>query len=277
MFQISVAVLLAFVFLAVLRALFRSYSFYKQFPGLKLYPVFGNFFDVIGTDQSKVFNLMRKCSKTYGTFRFWALGNGQIHTSRAKEAEILLSSSKHTDKSEMYRFLTDFLGTGLLISNGQKWQKRRKILTPAFHFHILQQFQLIFNEESAKTVKMIDGRLWEGAAVIDVSKICCQLTLNIICETAMGVKLDSIGNADDYRKNLYKLIEIIVYRVMRPWLYLNWVFKVLGYQRHVDKCVKKIQGFTKSVIDTRRKMFLGALEESQETGDEAQRENMCVI
>lgn len=254
MFSVG-AIIAVFLIALLLKVLSRDYSFFRDFPGLKVYPILGNFFDVVGSDQTGVYKLMRECSAKYGTYRFWAFGDGQIHTSRAKEAEVLLSSTRHMDKSDMYQFLTDFLGTGLLISNGKKWQKRRKILTPAFHFNILQQFSSIFNEESVKVVDKIKDSMDRGNKVLDVAKISCRFTLNTICETAMGVKLDSIANADEYRSNLYKVIEIIVHRVMRPWLYIDLVFKVLGYQNQVDKCVRKIKGFTESVINTRRKLF----------------------
>lgn len=57
---------------------------------------------------------------------------------------MILSSTRHTDKSMFYHFLEPFMGQGLLISGGSKWFQRRKILTPAFHFNILQQFSKMF-------------------------------------------------------------------------------------------------------------------------------------
>lgn len=52
--------------------------------------------------------------------------------------EIILRSSKHIQKSFIYEFLHCWLGTGLLTSKGEKWSQRRKLITPSFHFTILE-------------------------------------------------------------------------------------------------------------------------------------------
>lgn len=145
-----------------------------------------------GTDE--FFKYVRSCALEYKTtFRFWCFGITHIQAIRAREAEILMSSSKHAMKSEIYKFLHRFLGQGLLNSNGEKWRQRRKILTPTFHFNILQNFLVTFNEECLKTVDMVRADIERGHTVIDCCALSCRYTLHTICETAMGVKIDTMA------------------------------------------------------------------------------------
>ncbi|KAK7071941.1 Cytochrome P450 4V2, partial [Halocaridina rubra] len=65
---------------------------------------------------------------------------------------IVLSSQKHIDKSRDYTFLHPWLGTGLLTSTGNKWFSRRKLLTPAFHFKILEDFVDVIHNQSNKMI-----------------------------------------------------------------------------------------------------------------------------
>ena len=39
-----------------------------------------------------------------------------------------------------------WLGEGLLIANGDRWARNRRLLTPAFHFDILQNYATIQNK-----------------------------------------------------------------------------------------------------------------------------------
>lgn len=80
----------------------------------------------------------------------------------------------------MYGFLKPFLGDGLLLSQGQKWLMRRKILTPAFHFNILEQFLLVFKEESNKLVEKLMQTTTEKSNELDVIPFSTQLTLDTV-------------------------------------------------------------------------------------------------
>lgn len=39
-----------------------------------------------------------------------------------------------------------WIGTGLLLANGDKWFRSRKLLTPAFHYGVLKSYVQVYNE-----------------------------------------------------------------------------------------------------------------------------------
>lgn len=49
----------------------------------------------------------------------------------------------------------DWLGEGLLIANRQKWLRNRRLLTPAFHFDILQSYIALKNKAASVLVVLI--------------------------------------------------------------------------------------------------------------------------
>jgi len=102
---------------------------------------------------------------------------------RGNDTELLLANSQLIDKSYIYDFLHPLMGTGLLCSTKQKWHIRRRILTPTFHFNILQQFQNTFNDESAKFVKTIHNKLENenGKCGIHLQTDVPNFTINTIC------------------------------------------------------------------------------------------------
>jgi cytochrome P450 len=81
-------------------------------------------------------------------------------------------------KSPAYNLLNKWLGTGLLTSTGTKWQTRRKILTPAFHFNILQDFIQTFNEKTEELVEVLKGECYNTCT--EITPIITHFALKII-------------------------------------------------------------------------------------------------
>ncbi|KAK7073669.1 Cytochrome P450 4V2, partial [Halocaridina rubra] len=93
--------------------------------------------------------------------------------------QVILSSQKHIDKSRDYTFLHPWLGTGLLTATGGKWFSRRKMLTPAFHFKILEDFVDIFNTQSNVMVNKLKKKA--NGETFDIFPYITLCALDIIC------------------------------------------------------------------------------------------------
>ncbi|XP_070168004.1 cytochrome P450 4V2-like [Polyergus mexicanus] len=101
-----------------------------------------------------------------------------------------LSSTKRFEKSHLYNLFYPWLGTGLFTSTGAKWNARRKILTSAFHFNILNQFaNMLIKEGNCMTKSLKDvGRVVVNDLVLFIS----EHTLNATCKTIMGISLQKL-------------------------------------------------------------------------------------
>lgn len=125
----------------------------------------------------------------------WSLFNWTIlmMTSRKNVEKVLLA--KQTEKALLYQFIEPWLGTGLLIASGEKWFQRRKIITPTFHFKILEQFVRVFNTETDTMVQLL--RKHVGGKEFDIYDYVTLMALDSICETSMGTTVDAQHNPDN--------------------------------------------------------------------------------
>ncbi|XP_059613177.1 probable cytochrome P450 4ac1 [Phlebotomus argentipes] len=204
-------------------------------------------------NRVSIFALFRTYAETFQkSYAFFGFGRLYVHIIKAEDMEKILNSSKHAKKSFMYGFLVPFLGDGLLISGGAKWAQRRRILTPAFHFNILQQFLKIFQEESVKLSQKLINLDPEERGIVNLPPLTSRHTLDTICETAMGVKLDSLEEPDAYRNNIYSIGRLLIDRSLQPWLANDFMFKILGYKEKLDKLLMPIHSFTRNIIEQRR-------------------------
>lgn len=120
---------------------FKPLSFYQQFTNPKYFlPFLDHSLTFVGPPEAMLPRMRKFCYSDPGKRTFAAgLGFGKpvLWVFHPEVSEKILRSNTHINKSFSYDILLPFLGRGLLINTGHKWRNRRKLLTPAFHFKIL--------------------------------------------------------------------------------------------------------------------------------------------
>lgn len=64
---------------------------------------------------------------------------------------------------------------------GQKWFRRRKLLTPSFHFKILEEFLHVFNSQSQIFIDILKEDSDDGQEVLEICQYVTRCTLDTIC------------------------------------------------------------------------------------------------
>lgn len=242
----------------------------SKFAAPKSYPILNNSVHIIGKTPAEIFQLFAEFSKKYGPVWRFQLNPfvAGIYIRDPKVIEEILSSQKHIDKANEYDMLHGWLGTGLILSSGKKWQQRRKIITPAFHFKILEQFVDVM-EKHAETfvgkLKSFDGQK------IDIFSIISLYTLDVICESAMGYELNAqLDDTSEYVKAVKEITGIYFKRMYDSRKRINFIYKFTSMYQREKVVTKKLQDFTLTVINARRKYWkeLGKNEKLQSSVDD---------
>ncbi|XP_067407697.1 cytochrome P450 4V2-like isoform X2 [Emydura macquarii macquarii] len=222
----------------------------KPIPGLSpCYPLLGNalLFERKGEDFFKQIVQHLEEFRNRPLLKLWIGPLPFVILYHADAVEVILSSSKHIEKSFPYTFLHPWLGTGLLTSTGDKWRTRRKMITPTFHFTILADFLEVMNEQAnilvEKLEKHVDKEPFD--CFLDIT-LCA---LDIICETAMGKNVGAQINKDsEYVHAIYKMSDLIHHRQKSPWLWSDLMYPMFQEGREHTRSLKILHTFTDNVI-----------------------------
>ncbi|XP_055549740.1 cytochrome P450 4d1-like isoform X1 [Wyeomyia smithii] len=221
--------------------------------GPKAYPLIGNAARFSGKTPTEFLLELQRIIAEFGKcFRLWIGTDLLIVLTDAKKVEAVLSSQKYLDKASQYDFVRPWLGDGLLTSTGKKWHSRRKIITPTFHFKILEQFVEIFDQQSNVFVDQLKPMATSGED-FDVFPKVTLCALDVICESAMGTKVNAQVNSDSvYVKAVKDMSTIAMQRTYNIWSRYSFTFQFTKYAKMQEEALKVLHGYTDSVIRTRR-------------------------
>lgn len=179
--------LIIFVTLLVLVWVFLHYKYeYRnallaKIPSPKRYPLIHHTPYFYGKSSKELFKVFEEFDRAHGpvhNISYHLHDCSTVVISDPKTAEGILSSQKLIEKSEDYDKLKPWLGTGLLIASGNKWHQRRKIITPTFHFQILEKFVQIMDEQGKVLIEKLSNFVDQE---VDIFPLVNLYALDVIC------------------------------------------------------------------------------------------------
>ncbi|XP_054156278.1 cytochrome P450 4C1-like [Oppia nitens] len=227
------------------------------------YPLIGNLdlFSIPGVPYNKsIYPTLISLCKQYNNYGIYKLLIGHKPVVVIFKSDLMtkiFSSNINIDKSYIFNFLTDWLGDSLVMTTGSKWKGRRKLLTPAFHMKILDDYQPLINEQTSIFVKKIIDISIDRQQYIDIREPLTLLTLDIICETAMGVQIGAqLGKNKTYVQTIHDIGEIFMKRIFSPWIWSDVLFYRTTIGRKFRKTLETSHSFTRNVINEKKNMFI---------------------
>ncbi|XP_075155796.1 putative cytochrome P450 4d14 [Haematobia irritans] len=262
---IALLIILTLIFDYMVRKRINDIVRASDFPrGKYTLPIVGDSLPYLRLDIKDSLTFYNHVREKYGKVcRLWVFYRCVFFVQDVKFFEHILSSQTLISKSFYYDMLSSWLGNGLLLSSGSKWHKRRKIITPTFHFKILTQFVEIFDRHSRTMVNKLKA-IADGKTSIDIYQAVCPAALDIIAESALGVGINAQHNADiAYIKALKSVAYITWYRFMNPLRYSDFNFMLLAprYYLELHKNIRVMHAFTEKLIEERRATLKKSIEE----------------
>ncbi|KAI4464329.1 cytochrome p450 family 4 [Holotrichia oblita] len=123
-------------------------------------------------------------------------------------------------------------------------------------------------EEKTKILLDILDKKTDGISY-NIYQDITHCTLDIICETAMGVNVNAMSNPDnEFIQAVYTMSDIIPWKMSRPYI-PEFIFNILpqGYKsRHA---LKVLHGFSENIISSRKKILQNKSSRSEKESSDA--------
>ncbi|XP_011211871.2 cytochrome P450 4d1 [Bactrocera dorsalis] len=242
----------------------RLYALAGRFGGPPALPIIGNALTFLNIEAHEFVSRCLEMGEKYGkTYRLWLGPQLNIIVHDPHDVEVLLSSNKLAVKADQYRYMKCWMHDGLLLSHGRKYQQRRKLVSPTFHYKMLDNFLSCFQEHSLELVQQMRGLCMEGSP-FELRHFLGLCMLDTICDTAMGVQLQTQRNADsEYVKALNSLMAILHLRMYDMKYYFDFIFRCTAKAKEAERALAIINSYAEKVILQRRKELTHAPEQAQ--------------
>ncbi|KAM4711419.1 cytochrome P450 4F3 [Anableps anableps] len=169
---------------------------------------------------------------------------------------LLMASANITVKDELvYGHLRPWLGHSLLISNGEEWSRKRRMLTPAFHFDILKNYILTFNSSTNTMHNKWHRLVAEGTTNVEMFDHVTLMTLDSLLKCAFSYQSNCQESTSEYVSAIVELSDLVIDRRLRILHHWDWIYWKTQQGKRFKQALSVVHRFTRDVVQKRRALI----------------------
>ncbi|KAM4538140.1 cytochrome P450 4F3 isoform 1-T1 [Fundulus diaphanus] len=169
---------------------------------------------------------------------------------------LLMASANITVKDELiYGHLRPWLGQSLLISSGEEWSRKRRLLTPAFHFDILKNYILTFNSSTDTMHNKWLRLVAEGTNNIEMFDQIALMTLDSLLKCAFSYQSNCQESTSEYVSAIVELSDLVIDRRLRILHHWDWIYWKTQQGQRFKRALNVVHRFTRDVVQKRRALI----------------------
>ncbi|KAM6216828.1 cytochrome P450 4F2-like [Rhynchocyon petersi] len=238
-----------------------SYTFYDKCNRLRCFPTpplqnwFGGHLGLITPNEQGLVNMTKLVATYPRGYKCW-LGPVKPLISLCHPdiiRPVVNASAAIAIKDALfYNFLQPWLGEGLLLNGGDKWNQHRCMLTPTFHFNILKPYMKVFCKSTgimhAKWHRLASG----GSACLDIFEHVSLMTLDSLQKCVFSIDSHCQEKPSDYIAAILKLSALIAKRNQKVFLHWDFLYNLTPDGWRFRRACRLVHDFTDADIQERR-------------------------
>ncbi|XP_059165728.1 ultra-long-chain fatty acid omega-hydroxylase-like [Physella acuta] len=246
-------------------------AFFNKFPGEKDFSyLYGNLHKYPGPNEEGIEYDFKMCTETKYFHRIWAGAfTPVILVYHPESVRPILKSSAPKPRDTLFATPYDmgvrWLGEGLLIANGAKWARNRRLLTPAFHFDILKPYVDVYNQCTDTLVSKIH-ELSKSGESFDLFQPVCMSTLDVILQCAFSYKsYCQTKGKNAYTTAMMQLMILWTDRSFKPQVFNEFIYGLTSDGKKFYKLCDEVHAVAEDIIEKRRKELENQKEDEKNT------------
>ncbi|CAH1402047.1 unnamed protein product [Nezara viridula] len=232
----------------------RSFKLLSAIPSTNAPRFIGHTLDFLTMHPSNILSFMLQLfDKNKTNKNVMAIWTGPfcfVYLRTLPDIEKLLSDNQQLRKSINYIYLEPWLGQGLINSDGTIWQRHRKMITPSFHFKILEGFLEIMNSKLDIFSEVLEKKVGNG--YFDIEPLIANYSLDVITETAMSTNVDAQRTNSEFIDCIKSLTEVIIIRSVRIMYFFQPIFNLSPYKNQESKSINYVNKYIAKILENKR-------------------------